>query len=101
MESIKPDFVAVSFVAAVQDIEEARGLLQEAKVDAAIIAKIERAEVVADRDLLDSIIDACEGVMVARGDLGIEVGDASLLVFKKTSSPGHENATGWSLQQRK
>jgi pyruvate kinase len=70
MESIKPDFVAVSFVAAVQDIEEARGLLQEARVDAAIIAKIERAEVVADRELLDSIIDACEGVMVARGDLG-------------------------------
>ena len=83
MESIKPDFVAVSFVAAVQDIEEARGLLQEANVDAAIIAKIERAEVVADRDLLDSIIDACEGVMVARGDLGIEVGDAELIGIQK------------------
>ena len=83
MESIKPDFVAVSFVAAVQDIEEARGLLQAASVDAAIIAKIERAEVVADRDLLDSIIDACEGVMVARGDLGIEVGDAELIGIQK------------------
>ena len=83
MESIKPDFVAVSFVAAVQDIEEARGLLQAANVDAAIIAKIERAEVVADRDLLDSIIDACEGIMVARGDLGIEVGDAELIGIQK------------------
>jgi pyruvate kinase len=48
MESIKPDFVAISFVAAVHDIEEARGLLRQAKVEAAIIAKIERAEVVAD-----------------------------------------------------
>jgi len=76
MESIKPDFVAISFVAAVHDIEEARGLLRQAKVDAAIIAKIERAEV-------DSIIDACEGVMVARGDLGIEVGDAELIGIQK------------------
>ena len=83
MTSIRPDFVAVSFVAAVEDIEEARALLRVAEVDAAIIAKIERAEVVADRALLDSIIDACEGVMVARGDLGIEVGDAELIGIQK------------------
>jgi len=83
MEVIKPDFVAVSFVASVADIEEARALLTDAAVSAAIIAKIERAEVVADNDLLDSIIDACEGVMVARGDLGIEVGDAALIGIQK------------------
>ena len=38
---------------------------------------------VADTDLLDAIIDACEGVMVARGDLGIEVGDAALIGIQK------------------
>ncbi|RCL47406.1 MAG: pyruvate kinase [Halieaceae bacterium] len=83
MQAIKPDFVAISFVASAADIREARGLLDSAEIDAAIIAKIERAEVVADSDLLDAIIDACEGVMVARGDLGIEVGDAALIGIQK------------------
>ena len=83
MQAIKPDFVAISFVASAADILEARGLLDSAEIDAAIIAKIERAEVVADTDLLDAIIDACEGVMVARGDLGIEVGDAALIGIQK------------------
>ena len=83
MESIQPDFVAVSFVASVSDIDEARDLLNEVNVNAAIIAKIERAEVVAESALLDDIIDACEGVMVARGDLGIEVGDAQLIGIQK------------------
>ncbi|UZP73609.1 pyruvate kinase [Candidatus Paraluminiphilus aquimaris] len=83
MESIQPDFVAVSFVASVGDIEEARSLLNEVGVNAGIIAKIERAEVVAESGLLDDIIDACEGVMVARGDLGIEVGDAQLIGIQK------------------
>ena len=49
----------------------------------AIIAKIERAEVVADTELLNSIIDAADGVMVARGDLGVEVGDAQLIGIQK------------------
>ncbi|HCJ38963.1 MAG TPA: pyruvate kinase, partial [Halieaceae bacterium] len=83
MQAIKPDFVAISFVASAADILEARSLLDSAEIDAAIIAKIERAEVVADTDLLDAIIDACEGVMVARGDLGIEVGDAALIGIQK------------------
>ena len=51
MESIQPDFVAVSFVASVTDIDEARELLSEVNVNAAIIAKIERAEVVAESAL--------------------------------------------------
>ena len=83
MSDIKPDFVAVSFVASAADIEEARMLLKLAGVNAAIIAKIERAEVVADNALLNEIVDACEGVMVARGDLGIEVGDAELIGIQK------------------
>ena len=83
MTTIRPDFVAVSFVASVEDITEARSLLSDVAVDAAIIAKIERAEVVAESNLLDDIIDACEGVMVARGDLGIEVGDAQLIGIQK------------------
>ena len=83
MSGIKPDFVAVSFVASAADIVEARQLLKAQGVNAAIIAKIERAEVVADNSLLNEIIDACEGVMVARGDLGIEVGDAELIGIQK------------------
>ena len=83
MSNIKPDFVAVSFVASAADIVEARELLQAQGVNAAIVAKIERAEVVADDSLLNEIIDACEGVMVARGDLGIEVGDAELIGIQK------------------
>ena len=83
MSDIKPDFVAVSFVASAADIVEARQLLKAQGVNAAIIAKIERAEVVADDSLLNEIIDACEGVMVARGDLGIEVGDAELIGIQK------------------
>jgi pyruvate kinase len=83
MSGIKPDFVAVSFVASAADILEARQLLHAQGVNAAIIAKIERAEVVADDSLLNEIIDACESVMVARGDLGIEVGDAELIGIQK------------------
>ena len=95
MSDIKPDFVAVSFVASAADILEARQLLQAQGVNAAIIAKIERAEVVADDSLLNEIIDACEGVMVARGDLGIEVGDAELIGIQKDLSLEPENAIAW------
>ena len=75
MPEIEPDFVAVSFVSSAGDIEEARGLLAAQQLQPAIVAKIERAEVVADTALLNSIIDASDGIMVARGDLGVEVGD--------------------------
>ncbi len=77
------DYVAVSFPGSAHDIETARRLLREAGSDAAVIGKIERAEAVADEKHLDTIIEACDGVMVARGDLGVEIGDARLIAVQK------------------
>src|SRR5690625_6782385 len=50
---------------------------------AGLVAKIERAEAVADDAILDSIIEASDAVMVARGDLGVEIGDAALIGVQK------------------
>ncbi|MGD2006774.1 MAG: pyruvate kinase [Cellvibrionales bacterium] len=83
MAAVEPDFVAVSFVSSKDDIDLARSLLSAVQLQPAIIAKIERAEVVADTDLLDDIIRTSDGVMVARGDLGVEVGDAQLIGIQK------------------
>lgn len=77
------DYVAVSFPRDASDMREARRLVQEAGSDAWIIAKIERAEAVANDKTLDGIIKASDGVMVARGDLGVEVGDARLAGIQK------------------
>ncbi len=84
LTEVNPDFVAVSFVSSAEDIHQTRSLLQNAGLNPAIIAKIERAEVVADEDLLNGIIEASMGVMVARGDLGVEVGDAQLIGIQKS-----------------
>jgi len=83
LAEIKPDFVAVSFVSSAEDIFQTRDLLREHQLEPAIIAKIERAEVVADDDTLNGILSASAGVMVARGDLGVEVGDAQLIGIQK------------------
>lgn len=77
------DFLAVSFPRSGSDVEHARRLLRAAGSSAWLIAKIERAEAVADDATLNSIIDASDGVMVARGDLGVEVGDAELVGIQK------------------
>jgi len=77
------DYVAVSFPRYGSDIDEARTLLAAAGSQAWIIAKIERAEAVADDEALDALIRASDGVMVARGDLGVEVGDAELVGIQK------------------
>jgi pyruvate kinase len=74
------DFVAVSFVRSAQDIEEARRLLRAAGGQGSIVAKIERAEAV---ESIESIIDAAEVIMVARGDLGVELGYAELTGMQK------------------
>lgn len=81
--AVAPDYVAVSFVSSVDDIALARKLLSEHGVETNIIAKIERAEVVEDDAVLGAILEAADGVMVARGDLGVEVGDAALIGIQK------------------
>ncbi len=77
---IDADYLAVSFVRSADDIEMARALLQEQGGSAAIVAKIERAEAL---DVIESIIDATDVIMVARGDLGVEIGDAELPAAQK------------------
>jgi pyruvate kinase len=77
------DFIAVSFPSSAEDIIDARKKLEAAGCFAHIIGKIERAEAVANDEHLDDLIRACDGVMVARGDLGVEIGDASLIGLQK------------------
>ena len=84
LAEVRPDFVAVSFVSSALDIFQTRELLAAHQLTPAIIAKIERAEVVYDDETLNGIIDASFGIMVARGDLGVEVGDAELIGLQKT-----------------
>ena len=77
------DFIAVSFPSSAEDIIDARKKLEAAGCFAHIIGKIERAEAVANDEHLDDLIRACDGGMVARGDLGVEIGDASLIGLQK------------------
>lgn len=72
---LEADYIAVSFPRHADDIKEARVLLKAAGGKANIIAKIERAEAMTN---LESIIQVSDAVMVARGDLGVELGDAEL-----------------------
>jgi len=74
------DYLAVSFVRNAEDVEEARKLLRDAGCHGGIISKIERAECL---DLVESIIDASDAIMIARGDLGVEIGDAALPPVQK------------------
>ncbi|MGR8979809.1 MAG: pyruvate kinase [Gammaproteobacteria bacterium] len=74
------DFVAISFPRCAADLHEARRLLREAGSHAGIVAKVERAEAV---EVMDEIILASDVVMVARGDLGVEIGDANLPAVQK------------------
>jgi pyruvate kinase len=74
------DYVAVSFPRSADDINLARELLREAGGHGGIVAKIERAEAL---DVLEEIIEATDVVMIARGDLGVEIGDAELPAVQK------------------
>ncbi len=76
----KMDFLAVSFVRSGDDIREARRLFEEAGGEGLIVAKIERTEAV---DNIDDIIRAADVIMVARGDLGVEMGYAKLTGIQK------------------
>ena len=77
---MEADYIAISFVRRPEDIGFTRELLAELGSDARIIAKIERAEAL---DNAEAIIDAADGIMIARGDLGVEIGDASLPPVQK------------------
>ena len=77
------DYLAVSFPRNGADIHYARKLAQEAGCFAKIVAKVERAEAVETKEALEDIILASDVVMVARGDLGVEIGDARLVGVQK------------------
>ncbi|SEA13328.1 pyruvate kinase [Microbulbifer marinus] len=77
------DYLAVSFPRDAADITKARQLLRAAGGTAHIVAKIERAEAVADETSLDALILASDAIMVARGDLAVEIGDAELMGVQK------------------
>jgi pyruvate kinase len=77
---LQADYLAVSFPRSAADVEEAKALLRKAGGHAAVMAKIERAEAV---EAIDEIVMASDAVMIARGDLGVEIGDAELPAVQK------------------
>jgi len=74
------DYLAVSFPRNADDMNEARRRLREAGSDARLIAKIERTEAITN---LEEIIFASDAILIARGDLGVEIGDAELPGLQK------------------
>ena len=78
---INVDYIAVSFTRLARDIHETRELLKQRQSEARIIAKIERAEAVKN---IDPIIKAADAIMIARGDLGVEIGYAALPSVQKS-----------------
>jgi pyruvate kinase len=78
--ALKVDYVAVSFPKSGADMRLARELLHAAGSDALLVAKIERVEAVEN---LEEILHATDGIMVARGDLAVEVGDAAVPALQK------------------
>ncbi len=77
---INADFLAISFPREAADIHLSRDLMKKAGGKSLIIAKIERTEAIEN---LEDILDASDGIMVARGDLGVEVGDAAVPALQK------------------
>jgi pyruvate kinase len=74
------DFVALSFVRAAADVRELKERIAHAGSRAQVIAKIEKPEAVDD---LDAVVAEADGLMVARGDLGVEVGAATVPLMQK------------------
>ena len=77
---INADYLAISFPREAADIHLSRDLMKQAGGKSLIIAKIERTEAIEN---LEEILDASDGIMVARGDLGVEVGDAAVPALQK------------------
>lgn len=78
--ALEADYIAISFPKNERDVLFAKKLVKKAGGTASIIAKIERAEAI---EHLEAIIDASDAIMVARGDLGVEVGDAAVPGLQK------------------
>jgi pyruvate kinase len=78
--SLDVDFVALSFVRSAADIRDLLKLIEDAGSHAEVIAKIEKAEAV---DALEEILRETDAIMVARGDLGVEIGPAEVPLLQK------------------
>lgn len=76
VSTLEADYVALSFVRAADDVREAKALAG----DVPVIAKIERPEAIA---VLSEIVDAADGIMIARGDLGVELGAEKVPMIQK------------------
>jgi pyruvate kinase len=74
------DYVALSFVRSAADVRDLKALIEQAGVQAHVIAKIEKSEAV---DVLDDVLAETDAVMVARGDLGVEIGPALVPLVQK------------------
>ncbi|MDA8224655.1 MAG: pyruvate kinase [Betaproteobacteria bacterium] len=78
--AFQADYIAISFPRSADDMHLARRLLREAGGYGMLVAKIERAEAI---EALEEIVIASDAIMVARGDLGVEVGDAAVPALQK------------------
>jgi pyruvate kinase len=75
------DYVALSFARSADDVHLCRDYVRKAGCEAGIVTKVERADAI---DNIDEIIEASDVIMVARGDLGVELGDAELPAIQKS-----------------
>ena len=83
------DFLALSFVRQAQDLEEVRALVNATGASTSLIAKIEKPQAL---DNLEAILAAADGVMVARGDLGVELGTENVPIAQKRIIAAANNA---------
>jgi len=75
------DYLAISFARSAEDINQVKNLFTDAGGKAGIIAKVERVEAL---EAIDEILDACDAIMIGRGDLGVEIGDAEVPGVQKS-----------------
>ncbi len=74
------DYVALSFVRAAADVRDLQSIIRQHGSPARVIAKIEKAEAI---EALDEVLQEADAVMVARGDLGVEIGAATVPLLQK------------------